>query len=70
MKQIPTPDHPASVAGALAALRRARRVAEETARRTHTALIVMVDGKIVREVPADVGAADADRAAPATRSGG
>jgi hypothetical protein len=37
--------------GALAALRRARRRAEETAARTGTALIEAVDGKPVRVAP-------------------
>jgi len=39
------------LAGALPALRRARKRAEEIARQTHTALVVAKDGKLVRVRP-------------------
>ena len=37
--------------GALAALRRAAQRAREIARQTGTAIVVMRDGKLVREIP-------------------
>jgi hypothetical protein len=39
------------LAGALPALRRARKRAEETARETHTALVIVKDGKVTRVRP-------------------
>ena len=44
------------VAGALAALRRARRRAEEIAAATGTALVLQIDGKVVRVYPQASGA--------------
>jgi hypothetical protein len=43
------------LAGALPALRRARKRAEEIARETRTALVIAVDGRLVRVRPRDTG---------------